>query len=251
MRKLLVSTYCWHDPNGRHNDKYVYGLEDVRRLQQGVADNLTVPHDFAVITDRPELFEGEEHIRVIKLDMTTHVPGRCYCRLFSFHPDGKEIFGEKMLQLDLDTVVVGNMDDIVNRDENLVLWHNPRRIPWVREPGGPPFYNTSMVMHRCGTMPELFTGFDPIRTPQAARDDQWLLSGVLGPDMPYWDQSHGVYRLAVPGYPKSGVEGELPDNAKIVFFPGDGRKPWLPEIQARNPWLRNFYGATGRENSAA
>lgn len=243
---LTVTTYAWHDPNGKHNDKYVYGAEDVRLLQRMVARNLTVPHEFVCITDRPEMFEGDADIRAVPLDMKTHVPGKCYCRLFTFSPQARELLGERVLQMDLDTVIVGNMDAIVDRDEDLVLWHNPRKVPWSRTPSGPPFYNTSMLLLKTGAYPQFYTEFDAERTPKIAKDDQWLLSAVLGPDMPFWDQSHGVYRLAVPGLAGSGIEGDLPENARIVFCPGDGRKPFYPHIQAQYPWIRDHYDAVGR-----
>jgi len=237
---LTVATYFWHDPAGKA--KFVYQPSDVRRLKAGVARHLTVPHEFAVITDRPHLFAGDADIRAIPLAMATHVPNTCFVRLFTFHPDGARLIGERVLVIDLDTLIVGNLDLIVERDEPLVLWRNPSRIPWDKPVmPGRPYYNTSMVLHRCGTMPSLWTRFSPLN--RHCRDDQWWLSDLLGPDMPHWDGSDGVYRLGRPDTPGSGVVGELPRNARVVTFPGSEGKWWAPEIAKANPWIEEHLAA--------
>lgn len=234
---LTVATYFWYEPNTKFSANYVYTPDDVRLLQRMVKRNLTVPHEFVVITDRPEQFAEDAEIRAVPIDWTKHVEGRCYVRLMTFGPAARELIGERVLQMDLDCVIVGNMDDLVNRDEDLVLWHNPRRVPWSGPMVNPrlAYYNTSILLHRTGTMTEIWSEFDP-KNPQF-KDDQWLLSGKLGPRMPYWDGLDGVYRNLVPGVPGSGVKGELPANAKIVFFSGSGGKPHEARVVEENPWI--------------
>lgn len=232
---LTVLTYFWQ-PDGGSKFAADYGPEDVRRLQRQVARHLSLKHDFAVVTDRPHLFDADDDIRAIPIDKTTHVPGTCFVRLMTFRPDGELLFGERVLQLDLDTLIVGALDPLVNRGEDLVLWRNPSRIPWDNplKPGRP-FYNTSILLHRCGTKPTLWMKFNP-RNPKC-RDDQWWLSERLGPDMPYWDGSHGVFRLGREDTPGSGVMGSLPEHARVVTFPGSEGKWHEPHIAAANPWI--------------
>lgn len=236
---LVVATYFWTDPASRA--RFQYQPADVRRLKAMVAKHLSVPHEFAVITDRPELFAADADIRAIPLDMTTHVPGTCFVRLFTFHPEGVFKIGSLVLQLDLDTLIVGNMDPLVTRPEKLVMWRNPSRIPWDNpKMPGRPYYNTSMLLHRCGTMPLLWRGMSrPNDNKRVFRDDQWYLSEVLGPDMPYWDGSDGVYRLGRADTPGSGVIGTLPANARVVTFPGSEGKWWQDGVAAANPWIQD------------
>jgi hypothetical protein len=234
---LTVLTYLWHDPNGKHNAKYRYGADDVRLLRKMVRRHLTVPHDFAVVTDMAEAFAYDIDIRVIAPRMETHVPGTCFRRLFTFHPDGREIFGKQVLQLDLDSVITGNLDALAARPENLVMWRNPTRLPW-NNPAKPGrcCYNTSCLLHRPGTMPNIWWDF--LNGPRFGHDDQWHLSGLLGPNWPYFDgENDGVYRVARPDTPGSGVDGVLPENARIVFFTGSEGKWFEPHIQAANPWI--------------
>lgn len=231
-----IATYFWQpDPGSKFAAPYT--AEDVRRLQRMVAKNLTVPHEFAVITDSAEDFGPD--IRPVVIDKTTHVPGTCYVRLFTFRPEARTILGDKVLVLDLDTLIVGNIDHLVAREEDLVLWHNPARHP--SRPGRS-VYNTSILLHRCGTMPELWQAFVDLgkgRIP--AKDDQWYLSDAFGEDMPYFDGNRdGVYRIARADTPGSGVNGVLPENACIVFFTGSEGKWTNPRIREANPWIEEY-----------
>jgi hypothetical protein len=236
---ITVATYWWsadsHKPSGYH----AYTPDDVRLLQRMVARYMGQPHEFVVITDRPGLFADDAAIRAVDLDKTTHVPGTCFVRLMTFSPMARETIGERVLQLDLDTVIVGGMDSLVSRTSDIVMWRNPARIPWdAPAKAGRPYYNTSMLLHRTGTLTHIWEEFDP-KAPRY-RDDQWLLSDKFGPNVPYWDGSDGVYRLAREDTPGSGVNGALPENARVVTFPGSEGKPWDAAIAAANPWIAEF-----------
>lgn len=232
---LVVATYWWTPDTEKF---YAFNADDVRLLARQVKRHLPVPHEFVCITDQPDLFDGDPDIRAIWLDRTTHVHNCCYARLMTFHPNGAELIGERVLQIDLDTVIVGDMTSLVERKENLVLWHNPGRVPWHKPIGrgvNRPYYNTSLLLHRCGTLPKVWTDFDPGNP--SAKDDQWYLADIFGPVAPYYDRTDGVYRLARREQPETGVWGSLPANARLVTFPGSNGKPWQPEIRAANPWI--------------
>jgi hypothetical protein len=239
---LSVVAYLWSPDQ---ESKYTaYAADHVRLPQRMVARHLSIPHRFLVVTDRTELFADDRDIAAVPIDWTTHVPGTCFVRLFTFTPQARDVLGARVLRIDLDTVVVGSLDRLVDRHDDLVLWRNPARW-WMEKtqlhyahrkehPYG--FWNGSLLLHRCGTMTQLWSEFDPKSLP-AVDDDQYL-SLVLGREVPYWDQDDGVYRLE-NGHPRwqgSGVVGTLPENARIVFFPG-AKKPWLPEVLESAPWI--------------
>lgn len=209
--------------------------------------NLTVPHSFICVTDHPEAFDGDPDIKAIPIDDTIPMDaGHCVCRLMTFHPNGREIFGaDRVFQMDLDTLVIRNFDDVVMRDENVVLWHNPARVPWDN-PSRPqrPYYNGSFVLHRCGTATAVWHSYMPFWWPKGedprVKDDQTWLSSYLGRYQPYFDASHGIYRIARPSEPLTGIWGDLPDNAKLVTTPGSEGKPDNPVVREANPWLREY-----------
>lgn len=232
----LIVTYLWHDPESNIH----YTADDVRRLYKGIRDHADHSHEFAVVTDKPELFEGDE-FRAIKIDET--IPrdaGHCVVKLMIFHPEGKKLFGaERVFQMDLDTLVVGDVHKVLNRLEDVVLWRNPARIPWDK-PSRPnrPLYNGSFLMHKLETLPRIWLDYQPGHP--MARNDQLWCSFKLGPDAPYWDSRHGLYRLARPGEPETGVWGKIPENAVMITCPGSHGKPDSPEILAANPWLQEY-----------
>jgi hypothetical protein len=279
---LVVGTFFWK-PDAGSKFAVPYTPDDVRRLQRMVAKHLTVSHQFAVITDQPTAFVRDApDIRAIPIDRTTHVPGTCFVRLMTFHPKGREMIGEKFLAIDIDTLIIGNIDHLVSREEDLVLWRNPSRVPWadletresrqayvlehhqdlLQRVGGDidfendsiacfdggatryvinqrrTHYNTSVLLHRCGSRPDIWQGFDARRPP--AKDDQWYLSDLFGMNAPgYFDGARdGVYRLPRDDTPDPlWVGGKLPANACIVTFPGSNGKPDDANIRAAHPWI--------------
>jgi hypothetical protein len=232
---ITVVTYLWSpDPGSKYDS---YRSDDVRRLQRMVSDHLSVAHEFVVVTDRPEEFSGDASIRALPIDWTTHVPGTCFVRLFT--PQASVVLGKRVLQLDLDTLIVGDLAPIVERSEDLVLWRNPRKwaltYPEVGYGKALSWFNASVILHTPGTMGVIWQNFHSTR--EYAKDDQWLISDYAGKDCPYWDQSHGVYRLAPVARPYLGVSGDLPENARIVNFPGTAAKRFLNEDPGENAWI--------------
>lgn len=255
---LVIGAYYWQpDPGSKFAAPYT--ADDVRRLQRMVAKHCTIPHEFAVITDRPELFADDPDIRAIPIDKTTHVPGTCYVRLMTFHPEGRALFGaERLLQIDLDTLIVGNIDHLVTREEDVVLWRNPARVPWepivdgtarsMAEWDGTRFvhrinqnrcyYNTSILYHRLGAAPWLWQYATEWNGSPPFKDDQWYLSDFFGDAAYYFDgERDGVYRIARADTPGSGVHQTLPSNAAIVTFPGSEGKWSDPKIRRENIWI--------------
>ena len=235
---LTVATYFWTDP--KWPQEIQYNVKDVVTLKDRVNEHLTVPHNFMVITDQMEKFYEIPDIIPAPLDKSIHVPGTAFAKLLTFSPHAKYFLGERVFVMDLDSLPVANFDEVVARKEDLVLWRNPTRLPWNKpKKTGRPYYNTSFVLHTPGSFPELYTGFDP-ENPMA-RDDQWLVSRLVGPECPYWDSADGLYRIARSDTPGSGIWGMKPKNAKIITFCGSEGKPNNPKVRRANPWIAQYY----------
>lgn len=237
---LVVSCFWWTENDWPAS----YTADHVRQLKDAVRKNLTIPHEFVCLTDNVEAFELDHDIRAVPLDMTTAIPGTEFVKLMTFSPEAKNTIGDRILQLDLDTIIVGNLDKIVDRDEDTVVWRNPARLPYDNPVRRRCFYNGSVILHRAGTAPHIFTGF----VPEYARKlggpfpttQEWM-SEVLGPNAPYWDHNDGIYRLARADTPGSGIDGALPANAKLVAFVGSEHKPWHPAIRSTFPWVTDHW----------
>lgn len=81
--------------------------EYVHRLQRAVALNLLVPHDFAVVTDHPERY------RCRTLPAMDNLKGY-WQKITLFAPERyTQYVGRRVLYLDLDVVVMGQLNDLV------------------------------------------------------------------------------------------------------------------------------------------
>ena len=224
---LSVCAYLWGD---------LYSLGDVKLWRDMVERHLTVPHEFVCITDDLGQFDGTG-IRAVALKRgAARGPRFCAEKLMTFRPDFGFLVGDRVLVMDLDCIVVGNMDPIVARDEPLVLWRNPSRRPWLGTSSPRALYNSSMVLIAAGARTDVWTRYMKGEAAGLSGDQDWI-SHVVGPDCPYWDDDDGVYRLGRPTIQGSGPRATLPDNARVVYFPGDEGKPWLEHIRIECPWI--------------
>lgn len=240
--KLSVLTYLWHAPL-KHERKKAYDADDVRMLQRQAARNLAASHQFACVTDRPELFDGDDDIVAVPIDTRIHIPGTCYAKLFPFSHRAQEFLGDYVLAIDLDSIIVGDITPLLRWNEDIILWRNPLHY-WKSEALGclsnivdNPYceYNASVVFHRCGSMCEVYHEFNPA-APQA-RDDQWYLSDIFAGICPEYTDNDGIYRTFRKNMTGPSVWGELPENARIITFPGDAAKPWNEATIRENPWI--------------
>lgn len=215
-----------------------------------VKRHLTVPHRLVCVTHRPDLVEGV--VDVAPLDMTKHVPGLCTIKLQAHKPGGIAAEGERVLLMDIDCVVTGALDPLVQRDESAVWWRNPNYV----EGGRRGYIQGSMQLFTVGATEFLWRDFDPRTTPSmlnrrfGGAEQSWLSERMNTSwpepgwewDVPVWTEADGVYGAGrlISGEMGEGVQSDLPANARIVFTPGD-RSPSQPEMVARHPWIAEHY----------
>jgi hypothetical protein len=244
---LTVACFLWVDPARQRS--YQFTGEDVRQWDAAVARNLAVPHRRICVTHRPDLVE--DFIEVVPLDAAKHVPGLCTVKLQAHKPGGIAAEGERVLLMDIDCVITGSLDPLVQRDEPAVWWRNPN----YTEGGRRGYIQGSLQSFVVGATDFLWRDFDPRVTPAMINrrfgggEQAWISERMNSGwpeagwrwNVPVWDEADGIYgagRLA-GGQMGAGVQSELPENARIVFFPGD-RSPSQPDVQAAHPWIERF-----------
>ena len=240
MEPLTIVCFYWSDANAKCRNIYTYTPDHVYLLKRMVERNLTVPYEFKCVTDSPEQFEDK--INTVLLDKTTFVPGTRYAKLMLWRHDIGSIIGERILYLDLDCVIPRSLDPIVDQSEDVVLWRNPNfQGPEKRRAR----YNTSIMLIRAGARPQLYEDFDPKRHPVELRkvwggtDQAWISHKLSWTDEAYWTDADGIYGAGRLKDVVPGVGTELPQNARIVFFPGS-RIPHMKEIQVKHPWIEQY-----------
>lgn len=232
---ITVLTFFWRDPHRRRD--YEFNHDHVRTLKSMVARNLTMSHHFLCCTD--DTIEG---VDTVPLDWRTHVEGTCGLKLQAWGPDAQKKFGHRILLLDLDMVIVGNIDHLVWRPlDEVVMLRNPN----YAEGNGRAFFQGSIQLFDAGCRPHVY---DLLAKPWARAvtncrfggyEQAWL-SEMLDWDTPTWDQTDGIYGLGRLGDVGGTVTGGLPENARIVVCPGN-REPSQPEVQAKYPWIADHY----------
>nr|MBA3519377.1 hypothetical protein [Hyphomicrobiales bacterium] len=146
----------------------------------------------------------------------------------------------------LDTIIVGSLDPLVDRAEDFVAWQDPN---WGRRPKFGKF-NSSMVLLRAGSHPEVWTSFESecvagTRPNPVAYSDQAWIFRMLGEHHPVWSEQDGVLsfkrhivrRSLFTRRPDLTKPTNLPAGARIIFFHG-GIDPRRPDIQERHGWIR-------------
>lgn len=194
---LVVCTWFWGAK---------FGPEYVERLRAGVARNLNQEYRFEVFQPWPQ----DEHL--------TAIPG-CFCRLRMFSRAFHDLHGinegDRLVCIDLDTVITGPLDPLFDRPE-----------PFVIMQGGnvsnPCPYNGALTMLRAGYRPDVWSDFSIEAAGKVPffefPDDQgWLHYKI--PDAAGWKcgTETGVYVFQKPGWPGGDVP---PNGARLVTFNG-------------------------------
>lgn len=182
-------------------------------------DATGIDADVEIITDRED-FAGLQNPSGAQFP-------NCYRRLRLFKGADFAEFGQRVVSLDLDAVIVGDLHPLWDRPEGVVAWEDPLY---------PAQLNGSMLLLKSGTHREVWARFDPLTSPTAAKvagfrgsDQAWL--SLCLPAIPRWTQADGVFSFR--------QARELPADARIVFFHG-GTKPWSVGAQ-RLEWVRELY----------
>jgi hypothetical protein len=205
---LTVACYLWDGQPADNRTRYT--TEHVRVLAAMCRRHLP-EHRFVCMADR---FVPDVETWRLSDDWLRW--GKRYPKLSLWRGDAGRVFGDRVLCLDLDCVIVDDLAPLVTRTEEVVIW---------RDPGGSRLgrYNTSMVLLTPGARPEVWDTFDPGAPPvPGVGSDQAWVSHVLGDGVATWGPEDGVYSY------RWEAREEMPDNARAVFFHGKP-KPW--EVQ--------------------
>lgn len=234
---LTIACWKWQSATYRHD----FTAEHVNVLQRMVARHYDRPHRFVCITDDPEGVECET-VELWNDHATLPNPNSralpsCFRRLRLFSREMRDVIGPRVLSLDLDVVITGDLAPLLEVDCDFIGWampgsHRPR------------VFNGSLWMVKPGALDFVWTGFDPDKSPQTAHragylgSDQGWMSYLLAHDRPGWTKADGIYSYASDIYRSPGRR--LPDAARVIVHHGK-RKPWLKATQNEARWIREHW----------
>ena len=225
---LVICTWLWGDK---------YGPLYVDRLHAGLRKHVKQPFRFMVVTEIEKIDSLPHGIerRIIEDTNLLRIPG-CFARLRMFDPKWQRAcdITERLVCLDLDTIVTGPLDPLFDRPEPLMVLQGANA-------SNPCPFNCSVMMLRPGYREDLFSEFsleaaDKIPRHDFPDDQGWLWHRV--PDAAGWQvgSASGIYAFQKPGWPK-GDPRNLPPDARLVCFPG-----WRdPQVFNTLPWVREHW----------
>ena len=223
---LTVLCFKWQSANGVKSGLYRYAADDVNRLRSMLERNLSLPHEVVCCTDDASGLDSR--VRAVPLPAEVLDMGMEFPKLYAFHPDGAALFGERILMLDLDIVIVGSIDDIAGRQEPFIAWSRPA--------GSSGRFNTSVVLMDAGAFPEVWLRYDGQGSAASM-----LAAGLEGQEQDWVTMSLGGRGKT---WPRDGeivsyqarARRTLPPEAKIVCF--NGRvAPSMPICRQESPWI--------------
>lgn len=235
----VLTIVCWKWEQSGYRVRF--SADQVNILARMIKRNYKKPCQLICITDDPKGIKEmdtipiwDDHERVPN-PSGKHLPS-CYRRLKIFDPKvAEELGATRILSIDLDVVITGDVSMIFDRPDPFVGW----KVPGVFVPE---VYNGSMFMFTPGHYSWIWETFDPVKSPILAKQagyqgsDQAWLSYCLKAREPGWGKHDGVY-----SYPRDvrTVMG-LPAQARIVIFHG-ARKPWDSRHSRDRQWIMKHY----------
>lgn len=230
---MTFVTFKWKPKPGYRSS---FGPEAVKVLRNMIARHYSKPHRFVCVTDDTTGLDGIETFPLwddykdVPSPAGGHNPS-CYRRLKMFAPEAKEWFGDRVVVMDLDTVIVQDLTPLFKGDFDFRIWGESDypQTQWM---------NGSLWMLKTGTRTKVWTDFDPTTSPKKAHkagargSDQGWMSFILGKTEATWGRKDGVYSYRKHVKPL----GHLPNDARIVNFHGHV-DPWSYEAQ-QIPWVK-------------
>jgi hypothetical protein len=228
-------TWKWHD---RTSARRKFRAKHVNVLFAMIRRHYPRPYRAICITDDPEgLDPGIEALPMpVRFDNLKSPHGErfpsCYCRLWVFSREAV-VLGERILSLDIDVVILGDPQKLVDRDEDFVGWCD-KRFGWGKIAGG-------VYLLRTGSLPYIWEDFDPLTSPaQAAAagnrgSDQGWMSFKMYPPPGMWTDD-GLAKINwTPARSRQAPKGVC-----MVFTSG-AKPPWSKETKHNYPWVKDAW----------
>ncbi len=196
---LHITTWQWGDK---------FNAEDVAKLERGLRRNIKTPFRFLLVAGSS-----------IWDQQLTEIKG-CFARLRAFDPWWQDVHdikpGDRIVQIDLDTIITGPLDPLFDRPEPFVIMQGANAQ-------NPCPMNGALQMLTAGEHSEVWSEFSLEAAAKTAHyefsDDQgWIWNRL--PNAAGWNvgPEHGVYVYQKRGWPGGKGNTALPEGARLVTF---------------------------------
>lgn len=198
------------------------------RLFKAVKKNLSLPHEFIVICDNAEGLEGD--YTKIKMDMEKDFFD-FWTKMTIFRPKPFGITG-RILLLDVDTVITGNLDELGNLHDDFYTYPN-----WQENS-----IAFAVTLMDAGARPQLWEEFikDPDGAKKKFRTDEYFITSIC-PEEKYFPAPW------VRSYKRHCAGVGVPEGCKFVCFhgrpdPHEVIKDYCRDYRiGPDPWIAEYW----------
>ncbi len=251
----MIQVVCWKWQKEKESFRYreTYTSDHVNAFAKMVRKHLSCPHEIVCITDNSDGIDSSVRIVPIWDDLKEY--GMCYRRLKLFSKEMKEVIGNRFVSMDLDCVITGDITELFDNDYDFMMWQprtkntpycgsmfmmkagvrdfvweefNEKDLVWLNDRGGWVAGKANRWAHKKAYDAGYIVG-----------SDQAYISYKLYPKEKVWTKKDGVYNF-------NNID-ELPEDAKIVFFPGK-HDPTHENLYPENMWITEHYPLAERFN---
>lgn len=200
----------------------VYDYRYVNALANAVAKNITIPYTFTCLTDNPDKFNSNVH-QVVKLK---HNFQKWWSKIELFRPN---VFTGQVFFLDLDTIIVDNIDEIVSYNGNFCGLRDFYKI--ISLGSGLLSWNPNNYVHVYNNFLSKAT-YVMNNTPEG--DQKWIDSQV-----PKMDFFQDLYGNKIVSWKKDCFKNKIvtiPPESKIICFHGVPKPHEIQHPSIKNNW---------------
>lgn len=229
----MLTVICWKWGK-------LFSPEYVNRLKNSVKRNLHIPHEFVCVTDDHHGLDSD--VGTMELPQEWSTSPRCIRRLRMYDRVFAKRLGDRLLAIDLDVIITGDITPLVNRTEPTVFW----RVGYAQ------CFSGSFQLFNAGEPEGLWRWFSgdptgvlkaasPMRSANYQSSDQDVLTRWLAahPPAAWWMDEDGIQVYFGRGYErflKGRSQNVLPKGTRLVVLGSSdkhvidaGAHPWIVE----------------------
>lgn len=237
---IQIVTWLWQSPNN------LFTAEHVNRLYAGLTRHCHTPFTLWCITDWSEPSHFTPGVRTFPMfedhkDMSVLLPvgpRACFHRLALYDRAMGNVFGPRIVQMDLDVVVTGDVTPLLSMRTEPLLVHLQRKDSAARRT-----YNPSLMIMDAGVLHDCWAEFHA--NPNGVKNDA-LKNGWNGSDMSILNRWLDTHPPTASLGLDDGVANywsdcrrerwRLPAEARVVLFYGR-RRLGDPDVLKDSPWI--------------
>lgn len=200
---ITIACVYWKDPSGSDFPDWW-----VSKLQEMVSKHVTVPYRFVCLSNT--------NVPCEKIELEDNLPG-WWSKIELFRPG---LFNGRVFYLDLDTLIVDNIDDLLELDQRFIGLRpfNPTRALW------PSYFASGLMSWEAdGDFDFLYEEFREDQIPIIKWDQEYLSAKMKEKreSVYYWQELvDGIY-----SFKRHINKGKVTTPPKVICFHGKPR-PW-------------------------